>query len=63
VVAQQPDPNWWRWEWEIYRNGRPLPVRLRGGNYATRAFAERGGARALREFLTALRHEQAAEFS
>jgi hypothetical protein len=63
VRTQQPDPNWWRWEWEIYRNGKPLPARLRGGNYATKEAAQRGGERALREFLAALRREQAAEFT
>jgi hypothetical protein len=36
--------------WEIYRNGRPLSVRLRGGNHASKNVTERAGAKALREF-------------
>ena len=58
VVTQQPDPNWWRWEWEIFRNGKPLPVRLRGGNHPSKNSAERAGTRALREFLVDLGREQ-----
>jgi hypothetical protein len=61
VVAQQPDPKWWRWEWEIYRNGQPIPVRLRGGSYPSKEAAQRGGLRALREFLAALEREKGAE--
>jgi hypothetical protein len=33
--VQQPDPNSWRWGWEIYRNGQPLPARLRHGGHAS----------------------------
>jgi hypothetical protein len=58
VVVEQPDPNSWRWGWEICRNARPLPVRLRGGNYASKRGAERAGAKALREFLAGLEREQ-----
>jgi hypothetical protein len=58
VVTQQPDPNSWRWEWEIYRNGQPLPVRLRGSNHSSKDGAKWAGAKALREFLAALDREQ-----
>jgi uncharacterized membrane protein len=60
VVVEQPDPNSWRWGWELYRNGQPLPVRLRRGPYASKQGAERAGAKALREFLAALEREQNA---
>ena len=53
-VVQQPDPNSWRWGWEVYRDGRPLPVRLRGDNYTSVENAKRAGAKALREFLAGL---------
>ena len=53
--------NWRRWEWEIYRNGEPMAVRLRGGNHSSKSSAERAGARALREFLRALERERNAE--
>jgi hypothetical protein len=26
-----------QWEWEMFRNGRPLPIRLREGNFSRRA--------------------------
>jgi hypothetical protein len=57
-VVVQPDPNSWRWEWEIYRDGKPLPVRLRSSNYASQRGAERAGAKALRDFLAGLKREQ-----
>ena len=60
LVVEQPDPKSWRWGWEIYRNGQPLPVRLRRGPYASKQGAERAGAKALREFLVALAREQGA---
>ena len=47
-----------RWEWEIYRNGQPLPVRLRDGNFRQKSTAEAAGKVALRIFLQALDREQ-----
>ena len=47
-----------RWEWEIYRNGRPLAVRLREGNFGSETTAMELGKVALREFLEALAREQ-----
>jgi hypothetical protein len=59
VVVEQPHPNnSWRWGWEIYRDGQPLPVRLRRGPYSSKQGAERAGAKALREFLAGLAREQ-----
>ena len=60
VVVQQ-HPNWWRWEWEVFRNGSSMAARLRGGNHSTKNSAEKAGARALREFLAALERERWAE--
>jgi hypothetical protein len=47
-----------RWEWEIYRKGRQLPVRLREGNFGSKTTAMEFGKAALREFLEALAREQ-----
>jgi hypothetical protein len=47
-----------RWEWEIYRNGQPLPVRFRDGNFRQESTAEAAGKEALRKFLQALAREQ-----
>jgi hypothetical protein len=47
-----------RWEWEIYRNGRPLAVRLREGNFGSEITARELGKVAIREFLEALARQQ-----
>jgi hypothetical protein len=47
-----------RWEWEIYRNGQPLPVRLREGDFRSERTARAAGNVALREFVEALAREQ-----
>ena len=61
VVVQQPEPESWRWGWEIYRDGQPLPARLRsgGGRYVRNA-AYAAGGEALRKFLADLDREQNA---
>jgi hypothetical protein len=48
------------WEWEIYRNGEPLPARLRNGQFWSERSAKAAGKRALCEFLQALDREQNA---
>ncbi len=48
------------WEWEIYRNGEPLPIRLRDGNYISQSNAAAAGRVALQEFLQALERDQNA---
>jgi|HubBroStandDraft_4_1064222.scaffolds.fasta_scaffold174486_2 hypothetical protein len=48
------------WGWEIYRDGVPLPVPLRGGYYKSKRATEAAGALALRGFLDALDREQDA---
>jgi hypothetical protein len=58
VVVVQRGRFPFRWEWEIYRNGRPLPVRFRDGNFRQESTAEAAGNEALRKFLEALAREQ-----
>jgi transcriptional regulator with XRE-family HTH domain len=48
------------WEWEIYRDGIPLPVPLRDGFYRSKSAAGAAGRIAIREFLEALDREQKA---
>jgi transcriptional regulator with XRE-family HTH domain len=48
------------WEWEIYRDGVPLPVPLLDGFYTSKSAAEVAGRIALRDFLEALDREQKA---
>jgi hypothetical protein len=52
--GQSPD----RWEWEIHRNGQPLPVRLRNGNFTMERAAKAAAKVALRQFIEALNREQ-----
>jgi hypothetical protein len=56
VVVTQLGP--FSWEWELYRDGEPLPVRLRDGSYKSARTTEVAGRVALREFLEALDREQ-----
>jgi hypothetical protein len=46
------------WKWEIYRNGEPLPARLRGDGYKSERTAKLGGNAALQDFLSGLAIEQ-----
>jgi hypothetical protein len=46
------------WQWELYRNGGPLPARLQDGPYKSARTAEAAGLVALREFLQALGREK-----
>jgi hypothetical protein len=47
------------WVWEIYRDGKPLPIPLRHEGFKSEHTAKLAGAVALREFLSALAREQA----
>jgi hypothetical protein len=58
VVVVQRGRFPFRWEREIYRNGKPLPVRFRDGNFRQQSTAEAAGKEALRKFLQALAREQ-----
>jgi hypothetical protein len=51
VVTQQ---HFASWGWEIYRNGEPLPIPLRDGNYKSQRTAAAAGRVSIREFLEAL---------
>jgi hypothetical protein len=47
------------WRWEIYRDGEPLPVRIRESGFKSEHTATLAGKVALRDFLTGLAQEQA----
>lgn len=47
------------WRWEIYRDGEPLPVRIRESGFKSEHTATLAGKVALRDFLTGLEQEQA----
>jgi hypothetical protein len=47
------------WAWEIYRDGKPLPIRLRRDGFKSEHTAKLAGTVALREFLSALAREEA----
>jgi hypothetical protein len=46
------------WSWEIYRDGEPLPARLREDGYKTEYTATAAGRVALRYFLAGLAEEE-----
>jgi hypothetical protein len=48
------------WGWEVYREGKPLPARLRRDGFRSELNATRSGNAALREFLLARAREQGA---
>jgi hypothetical protein len=54
VVVTRHGPHW---EWELYRNGEPLPARVREGFYKSEGTAKSAGKIALYEFLRALNRE------
>jgi hypothetical protein len=46
------------WEWEICRQGEPLPARMRDGPFKSHDVALEAGKIALQEFLELLEFEQ-----
>jgi hypothetical protein len=46
------------WGWEIYRDGQPLPARLRESGFRTEHTATLAGKVVLRDFLAGLAHEE-----
>jgi hypothetical protein len=52
--ASHPMP----WGWEIYRDGQPLPARLREFGFKTEHTATAAGRVALRDFLAGLAREE-----
>ena len=49
------------WEWEICRQGEPLPARMRDGPFGSEEAALAAGKTALREFLGLLESEQESD--
>ena len=45
------------WDWEVYRDGKPLPARLQGSGLRSEVAAKGAGKAALRAFLNALEEE------
>jgi hypothetical protein len=62
IVVAQPNPHS-PWEWEVYRNGAPLPARLRKGDFRSEGTARAAGKMALLEFLAALSRENSRTLS
>jgi hypothetical protein len=59
VVAETAGNLFKRWGWEIYRDGEPLPVRIRESGFKTEHTARLAANVALRNFLSGLAEEQA----
>jgi hypothetical protein len=58
MIASKADtPPFKPWAWEIYRDGEPLPVRIREGGFKTEHTATLAGRVALRDFLAGLAQE------
>jgi hypothetical protein len=62
IVVAQPNPHS-PWEWEVYRNGAPLPARLRKSDFRSEGTARAAGKMALLEFLAALSRENSRTLS
>jgi hypothetical protein len=60
LVVAQPNPHS-PWEWEVYRNGAPLPARLHKGGFRSEGNARAAGKMALLEFLVALAREMSRD--
>jgi hypothetical protein len=58
VVARMGGSRFRPWGWEIWRNGPPLPVRVRERGFETEHTARLAGRVALREFLSGLADEE-----
>jgi hypothetical protein len=58
VVVGQIGGRFGAWQWEIHRDGQPLPARVRGMGFKMRDTATLAGNAALRDFLSGLAQEQ-----
>jgi hypothetical protein len=58
IAAEVDIPPFKPWQWEIHRDGEPLPVRLRESGFKTEHTATLAGKVALRDFLLGLAEEQ-----
>jgi hypothetical protein len=59
IAAATDAPPFKPWRWEIYRDGEPLPVRIRESGFKSERTATSAGKVALRDFLTGLDEERA----
>jgi hypothetical protein len=59
VATQANTPPFKPWAWEIYRDGEPLPARIRESGFKTEHTARLAAKVALRDFLSGLAREQA----
>jgi hypothetical protein len=59
IAAEADVPPFKPWRWEIYRDGEPLPVRIRESGFKTEHTATLAGKVALRDFLSSLEKELA----
>ena len=57
LLVAQDGRGLFTWEWEVYRNGAPLPARLRQNGFSSEYIAKAAGEKARREFLSALAQE------
>lgn len=53
-TKKRPNP----WKWELYREGKPLGVKVTEEGYVSKTAAEFAGQRALKEFLELLAKEE-----
>jgi hypothetical protein len=58
VLAEAGGNRFKPWGWEIYRDGEPLPVRIRESGFKTQHTATLAGRVALRDFLSGLAQER-----
>jgi hypothetical protein len=59
IAASTDAPPFKPWRWEIYRDGEPLPARIRESGFKSERTATSAGKVALRDFLMGLEEEQA----
>jgi hypothetical protein len=59
IAAETHIPRFKWWASEVYRDGKPLPVRLRENGFKTEHTATLAAKVALRDFLSGLAEEQA----
>ena len=53
-TTKRPNP----WKWELYRDGKPLGVKVFREGYVSQTAADFAGQRALKEFLQLLAQEE-----
>jgi hypothetical protein len=58
VIVTQIGGQFGAWQYEIHRDGRPLPARVQDTGFRTRYIATLAGNAAREDFLLGLAHEQ-----